>query len=273
MIAVRVALISDIHGNFVALETVLAEIERAGVDRVLCLGDVAATGPQPHAVLARLQALGCPVVMGNADAWLLNPQRSNTEDEATRQIEEVDLWCAAQLTTSDLAYVRTFQPTVEVVLDRDAKLLCFHGSPRSNTDIIEVTTPEDALERMFAGYRALVMAGGHTHVQMLRRYRKGFILNPGSVGLSFERKRFCEDVYNNEYITLVYLSMWLFGRKRFCEDVYNPPWGEYALVSWENARLSVELKRVPVDIGAVTRAMLESGMPHAELWAKDWRKE
>lgn len=244
----RVALISDIHGNFVALETVLAEIERAGVDRVLCLGDVAATGPQPHAVLVRLQALGCPVVMGNADAWLLNPQRSDTEDEATRQIEEVDLWCAAQLTTSDLAYVRTFQPTVEVVLDRDAKLLCFHGSPRSNTDIIEATTPEDALERMFAGYRALVMAGGHTHVQMLRRYRKGFILNPGSVGLSFERKR-------------------------FCEDVYNPPWGEYALVSWENARLSVELKRVPVDIGAVTGAMLESGMPHAELWAKDWRKE
>src|SRR5258708_31692588 len=92
----RVALISDIHGNCVALEAVLADIERAGVDQVVCLGDVAATGPQPHAVIERLRATGCPVVMGNADVWLLNPQLSETEDEATRQIEEIDLWCAAQ---------------------------------------------------------------------------------------------------------------------------------------------------------------------------------
>ena len=244
----RVALISDIHGNCVALETVLADIEGAGVDQVVCLGDVAATGPQPHAVIERLQATGCPVVMGNADTWLLNPQLSETEDEATRQIEEIDLWCAAQLSENDLAYIRTFQPTIEVFLDRSAKLLCFHGSPRSNTEVIETTTPEDALAEMFSGYYALVMVGGHTHVQMLRRYREAFVLNPGSVGLPFERKR-------------------------LSEDVYNPPWAEYALVGWESASLSIQLKRVPLDITAVTRAALESGMPHAEVWVKDWRRE
>jgi putative phosphoesterase len=242
----RVALISDIHGNLVALETVFTAIAKEGVDQILCLGDVAATGPQPRAVLARLRASGCPVVMGNADVWLLNPQFSETVDEVTRQIEEVDSWCALRLTASDLAYIRTFQPTIEFPLDGDVKLCCFHGSPQSNTDIIEVSTPEATLEQMFAGTRALVMAGGHTHVQMLRRFREGFILNPGSIGLPFERKR-------------------------RTEDVYNPPWAEYALVRWENASLSIELKRVPVDIDAVKRMILESGMPLAALWARDWR--
>lgn len=242
----RVALISDIHGNLVALETVLTAIERERVDQILCLGDVAATGPQPHDAIARLQASGCPVVMGNADEWLLNPQFSQTIEEATRQIEEVDSWCALQLTESDRVYVSGFQPTIEFPMGGDAELFCFHGSPRSNTEIIEVTTPEDSLEQMFAGTHALVMAGGHTHVQMLRRFREGFILNPGSTGQPFERKR-------------------------LTEDVYNPPWAEYALVSWENASLSIELKRVPVDIDAVKRMIMESGMPLAALWARDWR--
>src|SRR5260221_11049540 len=163
----RVALISDIHGNCVALEAVLADIERAGVDQVVCLGDVAATGPQPHAVIERLRATGCGVVMGNADAWLVNPQLWETEDEATRQIEEIALWCAAQLSENDLAYIRAFQSIVGVSLDHSTKLLCFHVSPRSNTKVIEATTSEDVLSEMFSGYYALVMAVGPTHVWML----------------------------------------------------------------------------------------------------------
>jgi predicted phosphodiesterase len=60
----RVALISDIHGNLVSLEAVLADIDREGVDQIVCLGDVAGLGPQPREILARLQALGCICIMG-----------------------------------------------------------------------------------------------------------------------------------------------------------------------------------------------------------------
>jgi predicted phosphodiesterase len=67
----RVALLADIHGNAVALEAVLRELERQRIDQVIRLGDVFATGPQPQAVLASMRRLGCPVVMGNADAWCL----------------------------------------------------------------------------------------------------------------------------------------------------------------------------------------------------------
>jgi len=63
-----------------------------------------------------------------------------------------------------------------------------------------------------------------------------------------------------------------FERKKLTENIYNPPWAEYALVIWENASLSIELKRVPVDIEAVKMAILESGMPCAAWWARDWRR-
>ena len=62
-----VAIISDIHGNIFALDAVLAAIESRKIKQIICPGDVAATGPQPREVIARLKQLGCPVVMGNTD--------------------------------------------------------------------------------------------------------------------------------------------------------------------------------------------------------------
>lgn len=99
-----------------ALETVLANVRRFSVDRIVCLGDVAATGPQPRACLHRLRELGCPVVRGNTEDWLLNPQRSPDADAFMQVVEEIDLWCAQQISTDDLAYMRSFAPVVDVPL-------------------------------------------------------------------------------------------------------------------------------------------------------------
>jgi putative phosphoesterase len=244
----RIAIIADIHANDVALDAVLADIEMVQPEQIVCLGDVAATGPQPRQVLERLRALSCPAVMGNADAWLLDPQPSGTSDEHIRRFETIDRWCAAQLAPDDLAYLRTFQPTIALSLGEDATLLCFHGSPLSNTDIIRATTPDDELERMLGGQRATVLAGGHTHTQLLRRYRDMILLNPGSVGLPYEQNSAT-------------------GGSR------NPPWAEYAVVGWAAGKLSIELRRVPVDAAAIVRAARANAMPHAEWWVQDWGVE
>lgn len=71
----RIALLSDIHGNLFALEAMLAMLTRETIDQIVCLGDVAMFGPQPCAVLARMQTVACPVVMGNTDAWALAHSR------------------------------------------------------------------------------------------------------------------------------------------------------------------------------------------------------
>ena len=101
---------------------------------------------------------------------------------------------------------------------------------------------------MLGGRRAILLAGGHTHTQMLRRYGDMILLNPGSVGLPFE-----QNVAT--------------GRSR------NPPWAEYAVVGWAGGALSIELRRVPVDRAAIVQTARASAMPHAQWWAQDWLNE
>ena len=238
----RIALNSDIHASLVALQAVLADIDREQVDQIVCLGDVAALGPQPRAVVARLEALECPCVMGNHDYHLLNPDMAN---EYAPGVAETTAWCAAQLSEADFDYLRSFQPLIEVPLGAQATLLCFHGSPRSNMDYILATTPVAELDEMLAGHTATVMAGGHTHVHLLRQHKGVTIVNAGSVG-------------------------WPFEQMPFDPSPRLLPWAEYAIVNWFDGVLGVELRRVPVDLEAVKQATLDSDLPYAAYWVESW---
>jgi len=181
---VRVALISDIHGNDVALRAALACIERVGVDLTVCLGDVATLGPRPRETLAMLRDRRCPCIQGNHDAFLLDPAAARAYTDAQVVLDAVD-WCRAELTTDDLAFVRSFEPAMTLEPLAGATLALFHGSPRSHTEELLATTPPDVLEELLGRDRATVMAGGHTHLQMLRQHRGTIIVNPGSVGMPF----------------------------------------------------------------------------------------
>ncbi|MBX3014808.1 MAG: metallophosphoesterase family protein [Caldilineaceae bacterium] len=240
----RVALLSDIHGNLFALEAVLAQLAREQIDQWVCLGDVAIFGPQPRETLARLQALGGPVVMGNTDAWALEPQPHPPRNEATEFFNAIELWGAAQLTAADRAYIRTFQATVELSLAPDLTLLCYHGSPRSYHDPIVATTPESELQTLLGTSPARILAGGHTHAPYVRRYREKLVLNPGSVGLPYE--------------TLAN------GKER------NPPWAEYAVLDYDAGAININLRRVPYAVEPLLAVAQACGMPYAAWWSADW---
>lgn len=241
----HLALISDIHGNLVALDAVLADIAPRGIEHILCLGDVAASGPQPREVIARLREICCPIVMGNTDAWLLQPVVKEHTSPFAKRCQDIDLWCITQLSEGDKAFLSTFCPTIEWSLDDRKTLLGYHGSPRSFKEQLFPTTPDEQLAEALAGYQAAILAGGHTHIQMFRRYKTQLVLNPGSVGLPMDR------------------SMPL-------DEVRNPPWAEYAIVKVEGRALNVELCRVPFDIDVFLEITLASGMPHADWSASEW---
>jgi hypothetical protein len=115
-VSMTIALIADIHGNLTALEAVLDALRVEPTGEIVCLGDVPATGPQPREVVRRLQWLGFPVVMGNADAELLDvtPPVPETDEDA-RRIADFSRWCAAQLDDADRVFLASFQPTVSGV--------------------------------------------------------------------------------------------------------------------------------------------------------------
>jgi predicted phosphodiesterase len=238
---VRIALIADIHGNRLALDAVLAELEDEDIDRFVCLGDVA-VGPQPGESIERVRALGCPVVMGNWDAYFLCGFPS-AETELAQRLTEIGAWWAEQLTQEHRDYMASFQSCVTVDLGPNGRLLAYHGSPRSYEDFIYATTTDQELATMLDGRRAPVIALGHTHFQMLRRYDDALLVNPGSVGLPFARP---------------------------ARVMSMSPWAEYCVLSVENGRLSVDLRRTPFDVEALIRFIHESEMPHAQWWAGLW---
>jgi putative phosphoesterase len=240
----RIGLISDIHGNLFALEAVLAELDREKLDDLICLGDVAALGPEPGAVFARLHALGCPVVMGNMDEWLLSPPDLDTADELDQALIR---WHTAQLTDAERAYIRAFPATLERSLGAERTLLCFHGSPRSYHDVIVPTTPDDALNEMFGDTRAAILVGGHTHLQMLRRHGDAHLINVGSVGLPGVGPKAAQ---RNRHVR----------------------WAEYAIVEADGERVDISLRRTPLDMDQMMARARASGMPTPviEWWETLW---
>jgi len=241
----RIALISDLHGVLEAAERVLADIQRAGVDQIICLGDVTLFGPQPREVLHLVRDLACPVVMGNTDAWAIDPQPLASRDADSERYFAVEEWGAARLDDADKAFIRTFQPVVEFAVDARTRLLCYHGSPRSFHEQILATTPDDALAAALQGRDDVTLfAGGHTHTPLVRRFRSSLVVNPGSAGLPFQL--------------------------RSDGSAVNPPWAEYALVTGGAGNMSVELRRAPVDVARILADARASGMPHLAWWTRDW---
>jgi predicted phosphodiesterase len=232
---IRIALISDLHGNDIALEAVLADIAKRGVDQTICLGDVVTLGPRPLAMLERLQKAGCVCVLGNHDEFMFEPDLARQYSQIPVLLDAID-WCRAQLPRDAIDYLRSFRASYELPLDSRHQLFLFHGTPESNSVDLLATTPPGVLDDMLAGRQASVMAGGHTHVQMLRQHRGLLIVNPGSVGMPFR-----------EYVG--------------GGPPHVLPHAEYALVEASSGALGVRLQRVALDKTELRRAALAVDNP------------
>ena len=129
----RIALISDIHGNNVALEAVLEDISKQKVDSIICLGDVSSLGPQPNETLDKIRERNWPCVLGNHESAMLNPSKA-VDYHIAAHLHSTLEWGINKLSKDDLNYFRSLPKTLEVQLDSTHVLLCYHGSPQSNVD-------------------------------------------------------------------------------------------------------------------------------------------
>lgn len=238
----RIAVISDMHGNDLAFEMVEADIKNQKVDRIVCLGDAVQGGPQPAEVVQRLRRLNCPVVIGNADAWLVSGEETADDGippERLKKMGEIRLWSLSQLTGEDIDFISNFQPTVPIKLEDRLDLLCFHGSPASFDDIILPAAPEEEFQKFLGPYTGQILTGGHTHAQQIRRIGDLFFFNPGSIGFAFSQ-------YQPD------------------GQFHADPWAEYAILTARNGEVSVEFRRIPFDAEDLIRIYRNSGRPFVE---------
>jgi predicted phosphodiesterase len=172
----RVALLSDMHGNAVAFRAALADLEARGdADLIVALGDVAQGGPQPRECVELLQELGCPCVYGNSDHFLV--ALDGGSEPVTEQQLTTAHWSREQLGEEGLAFLRGFEPTVTA-----GRVLCCHATPTSNEDV--VLPASDEIEPVDAD----AVAAGHVHQQWLRRFDRTLWFCVGAIGIS----RHCE---------------------------------------------------------------------------------
>lgn len=238
----RLAVISDIHGECFLLDQVLQDIQRQGIEQIVCLGDALQGGSQPAETLARLRKLNCPIVMGNADAWLISGQETSAEEKVSQKQREVRAWSLALLTESDIGFIQQFRPTIEIPLEAGKNLLCFHGSPRSFDEIILPETPDEVMREFLSSYHATLFTGGHTHTQQMRRLGNSWYFNPGSVSLAYNWEQ-CD---------------------RAQRLIKVDPWSDYAIVTSEDASLGITFRHVPFDVNELARIIRASGRPYAE---------
>jgi putative phosphoesterase len=175
----RIAVVSDVHGNLAALEAVLADLDEVGPDLVVHGGDLALSGPDPAAVVDRIRELGWPGVLGNTDAAVVDPETiphgmrgfMGPTTEWTRELlgEERIAWLAAlpmEWRHDDLALE--------------------HAVPGDYWDVVKPDDPDERLREVYGPLRSPLAVYGHIHVPHTRRLDGLTVANSGSLSLALD---------------------------------------------------------------------------------------
>jgi putative phosphoesterase len=171
---VRVAFISDVHSNIYALEAVLDDIGRQGIDQIIHAGDVVGYGAFPNQTIEMFRRYRILSIAGNHDVAAIKASGRGMNPVASEAV----MWTARNLTPSSLEYLSGLRKHVEMFIGA-WRTCVHHGSPRNE---IEYVYEEDATPDLLRMCGARVLVLGHTHVPFIKATEIGTIVNPGSVG-------------------------------------------------------------------------------------------
>ncbi|HEY5348288.1 MAG TPA: metallophosphoesterase family protein [Candidatus Lustribacter sp.] len=220
----RVAILSDIHGNAVALEACLADLAVAGgADRIVAAGDLCLDGPRPRKVLRRLKAAGAHVLRGNTDRMIA------LDDPALYDADEREaiMWQRGALGQDWVAWLGAAPMTIAIGNDA-AGLLIVHATPHRDDEHVWPDASDAQLEAVVAGVAQYTIAFGHLHLPYVRTWRDRTFVNVASAGLPKD----------------------------------GDPRAHYAILTQQSGGWSVRSRRVAFDVDRVERQIRKSGMPH-----------
>lgn len=224
----RVAVISDIHGNQIAFDAVLQDLaQQPAIDQMVIAGDLCLNGPCPRQVLEMIQGLGCPVVQGNVDSEVVNEAPEKSVKKRTTVA-----WTREQIGQTGIDYLASLPLSHLVPNAGGTDLLVVHANPLNQEDAIFPNAPDDMLEHLLGTMEPNIgaLAYGHLHIAYTRRWRHLLLADVGSCGLPRD------------------------------EDVR----ASYGILSWQDTMWEAEIHRVPYDVKAVVKQIKTSGMPNEE---------
>jgi len=244
-LAMRIAVLSDIHGNVRALEAVLADIDHQNVDEIVNLGDCAYGPFDPSPVMDWLMTNDIPTVRGNEDVVLAAGPAGQEPRMAP--------FCRSRLSPSALTWLDAL-PLVRTV----SGALLFHGTPRNESTYLLTavtqngprTRPREEIAAMLPGISAPLLLCGHDHTPRHIQLANGtHIANPGSVGCP----AYADDVPAPHAIE------------------NGTPHARYALIDLGNSSLEVALLTIAYDSAAAADEAMSNGFPDWAQWLASGR--
>ena len=230
----RLAVLSDVHGNLVALEATLAAIRDASPDAILVAGDLVLNGPDPGGAVDALRALdaeGALIVSGNTDIAVADfdygaayPQYTDGVPDAVQIAAE---WAHDELSDEQLDWLRRLPAERRLRTDDDTLVLVVHASPGSQTRGFDQALDANVILDRVSATDARVVCVGHTHVPEVRDLGWKVIVNDGSAGYVFD----------------------------------GDPTASWALVTIEAGEVAAEIRRTEFDALSVANAISARGLP------------
>lgn len=227
---ISLALLSDLHANLPALEAVLADVRRRRPDAVYVLGDIVNGCAWPAETLDLLTAEGWPMLLGNHDDAVLQLDTPRMEARyADRRRYAALWWTRARLRAAHLAVLAALPLTFGLTFPAAPPLRLWHGLPDNFFVGFRPDSPEEWAVRHLTNVTERVVAGGHTHVAMVRLFGSWTVINSGSVGAPYD------------------------GDTR----------ASYAWLTGDGTGWQAEICRVEYDLTAVEAGYQASGLAHA----------
>ncbi|MBI4977738.1 MAG: metallophosphoesterase family protein [Spirochaetes bacterium] len=242
----KIALISDIHGNLQALQAVIQDIDRNAIQSIICLGDIISMGLQPGEVITMLQSIHCSFILGNHDEPFIDFSQMGMLSVISEEVFISNKWTLGHISEPQREFIRTFKSSVKLQDARGRKIYCFHGTPKHNYEGISPDTDDDSIHVYLDECNDDIFVCGHTHRQMRREFNGKIIINPGSVGSVFN-----ESCSKGNGTAL-------------------QPWAEYGILDLSKNNVSFEMEKIPFNISQLQSVIDNTDHPYKEWWKNQY---
>lgn len=230
----RLAFISDIHGNATALDAVLTDINKKEVDKVFVLGDLCFRGPEPKQSLELVRALNSDVIKGNADEWVVRGIKDGEVPEnALEMMSKERDWTFSHLDEDSIDYLKNLPTELKLEYGK-VKIHAYHATPHSLFDVVTPYESDQLIAEKMMGSKADIYIYAHIHKPYIRYINGKCIINIGSVGLPFD------------------------GLAK----------SSYALLEIQEESFQTSIVRVAYDVNKVIKQFIESDYPNSEQMMK-----
>lgn len=228
----KVAVLSDIHGNIVALDEAIKDAKMQGAEEYIVLGDLITDLPFTDEVIDKIKELTPYVVKGNREEYLLNYERTRT-DKMWKTMQNISVCCYYNhLRKDNLEYIHNLKEQLTVEIE-GVKIKAVHASPKNVTELIYFNTPR--MEEIFKELQEDILVYGHNH--QVANYQTKYGKTIAQVGVL--------GIHNNGI-----------GK------------AQYTILSCENGQVDVEIRTLEYDVQRLKNKIIEVGgvYPEARIW-------